>query len=158
MKGDMLFELKVNSKSIYHLSWSPDDKYIAFDDGKLVSVAIIPNMSTSSKKRGAQNQSQKTDKIVMKNGDKITGKLLNDPILLQTSYATLNIPRSKVQEIIFEGNGKKLDRIFLTNGDKLSGIVKTSSFKIKLKIGPNATMSKDKIQQISLSISSGIAP
>src|SRR5205823_784758 len=72
---------------------------------------------------GGASAGKQDDMIVLKNGDKITGEVLNKKFTIKTSYAELAFDREKVDQIILEGAGANIDEMVLKAGDKLSGVL-----------------------------------
>lgn len=92
--------------------------------------------------------SYKNDVIIMKNGDILSGTILTSQFVLKTSYADLTIEAKDIDNINLEGSGQNIETITLKNGDRISGILKTNIIEIKLPIGTQISVDKDKIKLI----------
>ena len=65
-------------------------------------------------------QAAQYDAVILKNGDTITGEVLNESFTVKTSYAALQFERSKLDKIDLEGAGANVDIVTLRVGDKIS--------------------------------------
>jgi len=90
------------------------------------------------------------DRILLKNGDAISGRLQFNKITIKTSYAELSFQRDQVERIILEGSGQNIEMVLLRSGDKLSGVVSLQIFRIKLATGQEFDIQKEKIKDIIL--------
>ena len=88
------------------------------------------------------------DRILLKNGDMISGMVRNETFSIKTSYASLQFPPDKLASIELEGAGANLDQIVLSVGDKMSGVLETAKIKVQLTAGGDAEIDKDKIKAI----------
>ena len=113
-----------------------------------VPGAAETGASTSGEQGDASRQQD--DVIVLKNGDKITGEVLNKTFTMKTSYATLTFDREKVDLIVLEGAGFNIDEMVLKAGDKLSGVLQDSKISMKLSSGAEAELDRDKIKEIRI--------
>ena len=88
------------------------------------------------------------DRVLLKNGDTISGKLNTDKFIVQTSYATLTFEGKQIDSILLEGEGQNIEMIVLRNGDKLSGKIGPDKIIVILAGGQETEIEKDKIKQI----------
>jgi len=96
------------------------------------------------------DEAVKYDKVMLKNGDNISGTILNQQFTILTSYAELKFECAKIEKIVLEGDGTNRDTLFLRVGDKMSGVVKEQTVQIKLLSGQTAQIHKDKIKSIQM--------
>ena len=90
------------------------------------------------------------DRILLKNGDTISGRLLVQHFTIKTSYADLTFKLEQIESVILEGAGQNVEMLVLRSGDKLSGLVGPESIKVKLAGGQETEIEKDKIKQVLL--------
>ncbi len=90
------------------------------------------------------------DRVLLKNGDTVSGKLVTDKFSVKTSYALLSFELKQIESVVLEGSGQNIEMIVLRNGDKLSGIVGPDAITIKLVSGQQTEIEKDKIKEISV--------
>jgi len=108
------------------------------------NTAVGAGISSSS----LYQQIEPQDRILLKNGDVISGKLLTEKFTLRTSYASIDFESKLIESIILEGSGQNIEMIVLKTGDKLSGIISPEIIKIKLQGEQEAAIEKDKIKEI----------
>lgn len=90
------------------------------------------------------------DRILLKNGDTISGRILIDKFTVKTSYADLSFDLSQVETVVLEGAGQNIELMVLRTGDKLSGVIGPETVKIELTGGQETEIEKDKIKEIVL--------
>ena len=88
------------------------------------------------------------DKIILKNGDQLSGSITTSSYILKTSYGTLTFEKKDISVINFEGNGSNTDNIILKNGDKISGVIDNQKISLTLMTGSLIQLSRDKINAI----------
>lgn len=104
---------------------------------KGVSSAPTPRSLVSAK-----------DRVVLKNGDTVSGEIVTGTFTVQTSYATLEFAAKDIAVIELEGGGQNVDGIVLRNNDRLSGVIRPESVTIKLDTGQTTEISMDKVKEI----------
>lgn len=92
--------------------------------------------------------SSKYDSIITKNGDILSGTILAEQFVLKTSYAGLTIKTTDIESINLEGSGRNIKTVQLRTGDRISGVTEDKTVEIKLPIGSELTLEKDKIKLI----------
>jgi hypothetical protein len=90
------------------------------------------------------------DRILLKNGETVSGRLTIDGFTVKTSYADLSFELKQVENVVLEGAGQNIEMLILKAGDKLSGIVGPNIIRIKLESGQEVQIEKDKIEEIVL--------
>jgi hypothetical protein len=88
------------------------------------------------------------DKIIMKNGDILSGKITTPDLTLKASYGDLVFLRKDIRSINFEGGGSNTDSVVLKAGDKMSGQILNNSIAITLTNKAKITIDKEKVKQI----------
>ena len=107
------------------------------------AVAVQPSPSSTT-------PTNPQDRILLKNGDTISGTLLTEAFTVETSYAKLTFKLSEVASIILEGAGQNVELLVLANGDKLSGQIQPQTIKVRLAGGQDSVIQKDKIKEIQV--------
>ncbi|MBI9019609.1 MAG: hypothetical protein JEZ07_20350 [Phycisphaerae bacterium] len=95
------------------------------------------------------SEEEKYDNIVLRNGDKISGQVMNASLHLKTSYGSLEFKTSTMAYIKFEGADSKTDAMELRNGDKLTGNLNDETFTINMKAGQIIPVKKKDISSIT---------
>jgi len=95
-------------------------------------------------------QAAQHDSVTLRNGDTITGDILNDSFTIQTSYGRLTFKRAEVEKIVVEGAGTNVDVLRLRIGDKLSGVLQDSKIRLRLVSGTVTELDKDKVKEVRL--------
>ncbi len=90
------------------------------------------------------------DRILLKNGDTISGRILIEAFTIKTSYADLSFELPQVETVILEGAGQNIEVLVLRTGDKLSGVVGPDKVKLRLASGQETEIEKEKIKEIVL--------
>jgi hypothetical protein len=88
------------------------------------------------------------DRIILKNGDSLSGQLQTKVFTLKTSYGTFNFEASRIAYIDFDTKGKSVDVVMLKIGDRLSGAVDVKSVKFLLRSGGEANLESEAIKKI----------
>lgn len=108
-------------------------------------VTIYFNGQVSS---APSSVSSKIDKIVLKNGDSVSGIILTDTFKLKTSYGELEFKSKDIKTINLEGGGNNVDVVMLRVGDKMSGVIINTHIKIRMTNGTEIVIEKDKVKEI----------
>lgn len=88
------------------------------------------------------------DKVVLKNGDSVSGTILTATFKLKTSYGELEFKSRDIKTINLEGGGNNVDVVILRVGDKMSGVVLNTTITIKMTNGTEITVEKDKVKDV----------
>lgn len=107
---------------------------------------ITKNGKSLSHTNGTEEPS--VDRIVLRNGDVLTGKIINETIKIKTSYAELSVATEEIANIQIETSATKTDEVRLLVGDRLSGIITDEEIKIELKAGGETSIKKSDIDNI----------
>lgn len=106
------------------------------------------NFLSSGTTSESSTSTSEYDSIILKNGDAISGTIINKAWSLKASYGDLNFGSSEIDLIDFEGAGQNIDIISLKLGDKISGVVQNNIINIRLVSGAELKIDKDKIKTI----------
>jgi|GEM_PF-3331461 len=105
---------------------------------------LTEGMDQSAPKRG----SGRTDRLIFKNGDVLSGEVLNEEFSLRTSYATISLPLREIESITFNTRGSNVATVCLTNGDRISGLVGPANLRLKLASGQEVEFGQDKLNEL----------
>ncbi len=88
--------------------------------------------------------------IILKDGESLTGEIMNKSFVIRTSYAELNFTIDKIANIHFKNPPQYLnDEMVLITVDKLKGDIITDPVNIILEAsGESIKIEKDKIHTI----------
>ena len=92
-------------------------------------------------------RSAKEDILFLKNGDKLTGTVLNPSLEIRTSYANLSFDTRLIAGITLEA-GAYMERIYTVNQNRFSGFISDPAIEFKLSSGSEITIRKEKIATI----------
>jgi len=96
-----------------------------------------------------------SDRVTIRNGDVLTGRILNDSVTIKTPYALLAFGRDEVEGAVFGPEDGAAVRLYLKAGDCLVGTLQDETIRIKLNYGSEVEI--DVLQVDELSIGS-VAP
>lgn len=91
---------------------------------------------------------EKNDKIILGNGDILTGTVQTPSFTIQTAYARMTLGRDAIKSIQMDASRKKAI-IELYAGDRLSGTIQETEVKISLKAGAEATLKLGEVELIT---------
>jgi len=92
-------------------------------------------------------RSTKEDILFLKNGDKLTGTVLNPSLEIRTSYADLSFDTRLIAGITLEAEAY-MERIYTVNQNLFSGFMSDPAIEFKLSSGSEVTIRKEKIAKI----------
>ncbi|MBA7546906.1 hypothetical protein ES705_39307 [subsurface metagenome] len=96
------------------------------------------------------------DTIFLKNGDILSGEILNERFTVVNPYGTLIFCISDLAQIIFEEVKEQrptdIARIILRIGDRVSGVVQEEKINIMLVSGEEIAIEKEKIAHITFEL------
>ncbi len=90
------------------------------------------------------------DVMELKNGDVLTGTMLNKQIGIQTSYARLAFRKDQIASLLLEGDIANIENIIVINGDVFSGFVLEKNILFKLSTGPEIEVRREKIKRLGI--------
>ncbi len=88
------------------------------------------------------------DSIIMENGDRLSGEILNSSFEIETSYADFKFDREKIGHVVFQGGGYNIDEMKLETGDNLSGVIQDQKVTMKLSSGGKTELDVHNIREI----------
>lgn len=145
-----------------HPAWSPDSSRIVFQSKRSGSWEIwdmqVPQRVLEAGRFafvGMVRGKGGYDVIRLKNGDTLTGTVLNESLPLRTSYAQLQFPKGSLATQRFIGGPENLSEIVLLNGDKFSGFILEDEVKFKMKNGSPIGIRIEKIDTIGFGYKEG---
>ena len=86
-----------------------------------------------------------TDILLLRNGDKLTGTVLNESFSIRTSYAHLKFNNRIVAGIDLEGGANNIESIITVNNNRFSGFIDDPVFVFKLQTGPQIEVRREKV-------------
>jgi len=111
---------------------------------RLIKKSLVPVMETVLD----QKRPSGTDLISLKNGDKLTGTVIDATITVRTSYAReLPLESGVIAGILFASDAF-MDTIFTVNGNRFSGFIDDPSIDFELPSGAQVTIRREKVKKI----------
>ncbi|MBN2313384.1 MAG: hypothetical protein JXM79_05605 [Sedimentisphaerales bacterium] len=86
-----------------------------------------------------------TDILLLRNGDKLTGTVLNESFSIRTSYAQLKFNNRMIAGIDLEGGANNIESIITVNNNRFSGFIDDPVFVFKLQTGPQIEVRREKV-------------
>ena len=87
----------------------------------------------------------KTDILLLRNGDKLTGTVLNKTFAIRTSYASLSFNNRMIAGIDLEGGANNIEAIITVNNNRFSGFIDDPMFVFKLQSGAQIEIRREKV-------------
>jgi len=85
------------------------------------------------------------DVLVLRNGDRLTGTILNESFSLKTPYGALTFNNQIVAGIDLEGGSNHIESIVTVNNNRFSGFIEEPVFDFKLHEGPQVGIRREKV-------------
>jgi len=85
------------------------------------------------------------DILLLRNGDQLTGTILNETFNIRTSYSQLHFNNKTIAGIDLEGGTNNIESIITVNNNKFSGFLDDAIFVFKLQTGPTIKIRREKI-------------
>jgi len=89
------------------------------------------------------------DLLTLRNGDNLSGTILNESFTVQTTYATLSFPKDAIKRIVFESEKTEIQIMELRRGDILRGVIKDVVINIDIPSAGKTPIESDKIREIN---------
>lgn len=86
-----------------------------------------------------------TDILLLRNGDKLTGTILNENFSIRTSYAQIKLNNKIIAGIDLEGGANNIESVITVNNNKFSGFIDDPIFVFKLQSGPQIQIRREKV-------------
>lgn len=112
------------------------------------NVIKVVFLDASHGSKTTTNIFTKSDQMILKNGDIITGEVSTETFKLKTSYGELEFKAADIKTINLEGGSNNVDVITLRVGDKLSGVIQNDKIRVKMSSGATIDLDRDKVKDI----------
>lgn len=89
-----------------------------------------------------------TDILLLRNGDKLTGTVLNESFSIRTSYSSLKFNNRIIAGIDLEGGANNIEAIVTVNDNRFSGFIDDPFIVFKLQTGPQIEIRREKILKV----------
>lgn len=89
-----------------------------------------------------------TDILLLRNGDKLTGTVLNETFSIRTSYAEIVLNNRIIAGIDLEGGANNIEKIITVNNNRFSGFIDDSVFVFKLQSGDQIEVRREKVLKV----------
>ena len=86
--------------------------------------------------------------ITLKNGDYFSCNILNEKLIIATTYAKVPLNLNDAESITLIGGENPLTKVLMSNGDLLQGVLETEDIEVELDVGSTAKIYKDRIDVI----------
>ncbi|HNQ71376.1 formylglycine-generating enzyme family protein [Mesotoga prima] len=90
------------------------------------------------------------DILLLRNGDKLTGTVVNEKFSITTSYAHLDVVTKHIAGMNLEGGANNIESIIAENNNRFSGFIDDSFISFKLTNGPQLEIRREKVLKIVL--------
>ena len=88
------------------------------------------------------------DILLLRNGDKLTGTVVNGSFSIRTSYAHIVIESKYIAGINLEGGANSIESIITVNNNRFSGFIDDAFISFKLTNGPQLEIRREKVLKI----------
>ena len=88
------------------------------------------------------------DILLLRNGDKLTGTVVNENFSIRTSYAHIVIESKYIAGINLEGGANNIESIITVNNNRFSGFIDDAFISFKLTGGPQLEIRREKVLKI----------
>lgn len=89
-----------------------------------------------------------TDIVLLRNGDKLTGTVLNESFSIRTSYTSLKFNNRIIAGIDLEGGANNIEAIVAVNNNRFSGFIDDPVIVFKLQTGPKIEVRREKVLKV----------
>lgn len=89
-----------------------------------------------------------TDLLLLWNGDKLTGIILNDTVSLRTSYGQLKFGRGMLAGIDLDTGARGLESVITVNSNRFSGFLEDASFTFQPQTGSRTDVRREKVLKV----------
>ena len=91
----------------------------------------------------------KYDLMILRNGDNLSGTILNESFTIQTTYTTLSFPKDEIKRMLFESAQADIQIMELLRGDILQGVIQDEIINIDIPSAGKTPIEQDKIREIN---------
>jgi hypothetical protein len=119
--------------------------------GKAVDIPLetIDRIGMHQRSEAEESYQSTADRAVLRQGDRLEGKILGDAFQLATAMGTIRVPRNKVASLDLRADGG-VHRIVLADGSTLSGILLDETVVFRHRTGQELTL--EQRQLVSLEV------
>ncbi len=111
----------------------------------IVSMAMVISITVLA---DAANNSGANDTVDLKNGDKVTGTVLNDTFTVSTAYSSITLKKDKISQIGIHSGNQNDDVVDLIAGGSVEGTIDEPAISLKLDSGKIISIEKEKCSRI----------
>ena len=111
----------------------------------VVSMVMVISITAFT---DAANNSGTKDTVDLKNGDKVTGTVLNDSFTVSTPYMSITLKKDKISQIGIHSGNQNDDVVDLVAGGSVEGTIDELSISVKLDSGKIISIEKEKCSKI----------
>lgn len=155
-------DLKANEIYVYEVKLLSE--IIVIQSGEAQMDLIKPNVKELQKNKESEEEKSSnitldlervstSDVLYLRNGDVITGTILNKNYNITTSYAKLQISNKMIQEIYLESGVNNISKIITINNNKISGYIDNPVIVFRLKNGNEIEVRREKILKLFFEVS-----
>lgn len=98
--------------------------------------------------RKQEASTDKIDKIILVNGDVLSGTVQDTVFTILTAYGRVTLQHNAIKGILIDASRKKAI-VELYSGDRLSGAIQEDEVKISLTVGGEATLKLSEVERIT---------
>ena len=91
---------------------------------------------------------ENADILLLKNGDKLTGTVLNENFSIRTSYAHIVVESKYIAGINLEGGANNIESIITVNNNRFSGLIDDAFISFKLTSGLQLEIGREHLLKI----------
>jgi hypothetical protein len=91
---------------------------------------------------GAADETNAYDTVELKNGDKLTGTLLDNTFTLSTPYSLVTLKKEQIAAINPHSEGQEEDMVELNVGGTITGTIEERTLSFKLISGETISLDK----------------
>lgn len=113
----------------------------------ILSLALAASIAVST---GAADDEALYDTVELKNGDRVTGTVLNNTFTITSPYTLITVKKDQISEIKINPESENHDIIELNVGGSLEGTIEEPSLSFKLISGKIISLEKTQCKKITL--------
>jgi hypothetical protein len=113
----------------------------------MMGLALAVSMALFA---GAVDDADVYDTVELKNGDKLTGTVLDHTFTLTTPYTLVTLKKEQISAIKPHSEGQNEDVVELNVGGTITGTIEERTLSFKLISGETVSLDKEKCRKIIL--------
>ncbi|MFH0946302.1 MAG: discoidin domain-containing protein [Planctomycetota bacterium] len=121
-------------------------------DSPGAGVAPVPSVPSVPAGPEIFRGTEEHDVMELRNGDVLTGKMLNETLQVQTSYAKISFRYEELASLVLDKGLANIDLITVLNGDVFAGYLLDRTIKFQLSTGPQIDVRREKIGRLGIQI------